>query len=152
TRRPRVTIKAHKGGITTLAFSPDGKLLATGGFDGLVKVWDPDNAQLKVRFHWQAKQITSLIFLNDSRTLVSASSEGLVQFWDTASEPPPQVLAGWKGHFDSILFSTDSTILGADSAGYVRSVDLGTAAFKSQLTPNEDEARVHITAISPDGR
>jgi WD40 repeat protein len=46
-REPRTTLKGHKGPVLAVAYSPDGKTLATGGRDKVVKLWDVKRAKAK---------------------------------------------------------------------------------------------------------
>ena len=60
----RVALSAHEGVVTSIAFSPDGKLLASGGWDRTVKVWraDADAQSAPLRVFPQPGRVTSVVF------------------------------------------------------------------------------------------
>jgi len=61
-------------------FSPDGKMLATGGADRLVRIWDLDSGKELQRFEGHRATITAVRFLDENR-LVSGSLDGTVKLW-----------------------------------------------------------------------
>jgi WD40 repeat protein/DNA-binding SARP family transcriptional activator len=70
------------GNVVALAFSRDGRLLATGSDDGTVEVWDVATATLRDTFRGHAGEARGLLFGRDGSTLVSGSSDGSVIVWD----------------------------------------------------------------------
>src|SRR5436309_1061763 len=70
----------HNASITTFAYSPDGKTLATGG-DG-VRLWDTASGQVKANL--PAGNVLTLAFSPDSQTLATGSDDA-VRLWDAAS-------------------------------------------------------------------
>ncbi len=72
-------IAAGEIGLFRLAVSPDGKTIATGGFDGLVKLWQTDESNYVIRHQ---ASIRALTLLNDGRTLAASSEDGAISFWD----------------------------------------------------------------------
>lgn len=67
------TLKGHKGGVTSVAFSPDGKRLATGSEDGTVKLWDAEQGQEILTLKGDKGQVTSLAFSSDGKRLATAT-------------------------------------------------------------------------------
>lgn len=79
------TLAGHTGEVYTLTFSPDGRLLASGGMDQMVKLWDP---QTGVESHTLARasgDVNSLAFSNDSRSLLSGNGDGSLIVWNAGS-------------------------------------------------------------------
>jgi len=73
-----------------LAFSPDGRLLATGDSAGFVKLWDVGSGDLRREIPAHSKAITSAAFSPDGRVLVTGGNDGTVRFWATAPLPPAE--------------------------------------------------------------
>jgi hypothetical protein len=84
-KTPLSILTAHTQAVKTLAFSPDGKLLATAGDDGFIQIWDIDNRQLIQTLSAHPWTISALSFLADGNTLISASWDGTIKFWQIST-------------------------------------------------------------------
>ncbi len=69
------------GGLSTVCFSPDGKLIAGAGIDQTVHVWDAATAKSKAVFLGHDRAITAVAFSTDGKTVASAGEDGVIKFW-----------------------------------------------------------------------
>jgi WD40 repeat protein len=68
-------------GTWSAAFSPDGKMLAAGGYDGKVRLWDVETAKLKETLAGPNTMIYDVAFSPDGKTLASTGQDQTVRLW-----------------------------------------------------------------------
>jgi len=81
-------LPAGVSGVYSLAFSPDGKLLAMGSSEAFVKLWRLDSPTEPRTLRGHTALIRSLVFSPDGKTLASASHDLTVRLWDVSAAPP----------------------------------------------------------------
>lgn len=87
-------MKDAKSAILCLAFSPDGKLLASGEVDKKIRLWDVAAGKQLAVLEGHSKQVTAVAFSPDGATLFSAGYDRAVRIWDVASRKQKEVQAG----------------------------------------------------------
>jgi WD40 repeat protein len=71
----------HTAPIVTVAWSPDGKYIASGSEDNTIIIWNPENGEFKQRLQGHTKPVRSVVWTKSSDQLVSCSEDGSVKIW-----------------------------------------------------------------------
>jgi RNA polymerase sigma factor (sigma-70 family) len=108
------TIRGHKHMAISLAFSPDGKLLATGGYssDADIRLWEVATGK-EVRRIETGAIVPVVAFSPDGKSLAAAQGDSRVVLWDVATGKELRALKGPEGINTAVAFSPDGRLLAA---------------------------------------
>jgi hypothetical protein len=154
----RLTLKGHSGIVTSVAYSPDGALIASSDGEnlrpdvpGVVKLWDAATGREVRTLSGHERFVYMVRFSPDGRWLVSASADATVRVWDTATGRTLHTLRGHRGAVYGVVFSPDGRRLAsAGDDATVRVWDPETERELRALTGHN--GRVHCIAFRPDGQ
>jgi WD40 repeat protein/tRNA A-37 threonylcarbamoyl transferase component Bud32 len=110
TRQLRRDRPLQRSAIRCLAFSPDGALLAAGGGDRSIQLWDLGGDR-ETPLAGHTDRVSSLAFSPDGRTLASAGFDGTVRLWDVDTAQEVMALEGHAGKVRCLAFSPDGLYL-----------------------------------------
>ncbi|AFZ01304.1 NACHT and WD40 repeat domain-containing protein [Calothrix sp. PCC 6303] len=139
------------GMVISVAFSPNGKLLATGDVFGVVHLWETASGKELTTFIGHKNWIGQVAFSPDGKTLVSGSADNTVKIWDIGTGKCHKSLQGHIDWINSVAFSPNGQLVASGSRDQtVRLWDTQTGECVKILLSHT--ASIRSTAFSPDGK
>lgn len=137
--------------ISSVAISPDGRLLATGGDDHVVRIWELDEAEVSARLLGHNDWVRAASFSPDGRLLATAGNDRQIRLWSMSESTQSQTIPEIGQNICALAFSPDGRLLAA--AGFEETVvvyDVESGRVVHRLAaPGPDMRAVEF---SPDGR
>lgn len=109
----KMALKGHKGPVSALAFSPDSSILASGGRDHEIRLWDARTGAERFTLPGHDAPVLCLAFSPDGSTLASGGEDKAVRLWDNATGKQKSILTAARDHVLSVAFSPDGKLLAA---------------------------------------
>lgn len=149
--------RAHSNDVTCVAFSPDGRWIASGSLDDTIKIWDAVTGAEKVilqhsgsLYRSDQKGVMSIAFTPDGRTLASASNDIVIKLWDLSRQEQVATLRGHSKSVNQLAVSPDGKTLCSGSVD--ETVRLWNLERREEVaTLRGHSGDVETVAFSPDG-
>ncbi|MEV7812001.1 trypsin-like peptidase domain-containing protein [Streptomyces flaveolus] len=143
-------LSGHTEAVAAVAYSPDGRTLATGSYDRTTRLWDPATGRTRHVLKGHTDQVYAVAFSPDGATLATTGRDGTTWLWDVATGAPRARLGGHDGEVTSVAFSPDGRTLATARQDTVQLWDL--VAHKAGDVLRGHTELVTSVAFSPDGR
>ena len=149
--QPVMILRRHIGCVNSVAFSPDGKLLASGGDDEIIYLWNVSDGSIKHVSRGHRGSVNSVAFSPDGSLLASGSSDATVKLWRVADGSILHNLKKNTFGVNAVAFSPNGNLLASGGSDFVIrlwQVDSGTLFhFFIGHTKN-----INALCFSPDGK
>ncbi|GKZ97273.1 hypothetical protein AnigIFM59636_012026 [Aspergillus niger] len=105
------TLEGHSDLVSSVAFSGDGQLLASGSYDETIKLWDAATGAFKYILEDHSGPVDSVAFSGDGQLLASGSHDDIIKLWDAATGTLKYTLEDYSSLVYSVIFSGDGQLL-----------------------------------------
>ncbi|BAY21184.1 WD-40 repeat protein [Calothrix sp. NIES-2100] len=113
-----LTLKGHQTAVWSVAFSPDGKLLASGSYDQTIKLWNFHKGECSKTLTGNNSWLRSVAFSPNGKILASGSADTTVRLWDIHTGECLRTLTGHTKVVLSVAFSPDNQTLASGSGDH----------------------------------
>ncbi len=134
--------------VWSLAFSPDGKTIASGSDDNAIKIWNTESGKELRTLTGHSDLVRSVAFSPDGKSLASGSDDRTVRVWNMENGTELRSLRGHTSEIEPIAFSQDGMTLASSDEKRIKFWNLETGKEIRTLTLHSDAAR--SIAFSPD--
>ena len=140
----------HEQPVESVAFSPDGTKLATGGNDNSIHLWDVATGEKLSTFKGHTDWIANVSFSPDGKKLLSGSADQTVRLWDAEAGTQLLSLSSMGEQFSNPAFARNGTSIIAFSGNAIRLWDAETGTESKILIGDLEDH--WLFALSPDER
>lgn len=144
------TLGPNPGGVHAVAFSPDGRSVAAGGYDGTLRIWNVHTGELEKTLTGHSDIIRSLCYGEDSASVLTGSDDGKILRWNIVNG---EIISSYSTYGSQIIFLMflpgDSRFVSGDFSGLVGLWDVSSTEPLFQTTVSR--TRINAIAVNSSG-
>lgn len=145
----QIPLVGHSGGVTSVAFSPDGSLLASASGDRAVRIWHVAAATNLYVIEGHAGRVNAVAFSPDGTLLASGSADGTTRIWRVSDQALRHVLQ--SGHTTGVAFAPDGQTLYVVASETIQFWRVSDGKLLQTYDVREESRGAKSIATSPDG-
>ena len=152
----QLEIQADAQGVVAIAWSPDGTRIASGGADGVVRIWDARSGAILLELDSRGSTIMALAWTRTGERIAAVTQDGWVNAWNPSNgaelySQPPRVEQPPRCEQRSVAWSPDGSVLVSGSVVGAIDVRDGESGEILRILPTSEASCAPMVSWSPDG-
>jgi len=148
-------LTGHFGSVSSLCFSPDGSLLASGSYDSMVILWDINDGKVLHQLNHNDR-VTAVVFSPDGSIVVSAGTDKTIKLWDVLTGGLLKTFTGHTSRIHSVSFDLSGQVLVSGGNNELILWDVATGKVKNLIVGDDKLyplfGSINSIAFNPKGK
>ena len=107
--------KISKGSVSAIAYSPDGRIIASGSYGNSIHLWNANSGQIISNLEGHKESVFTLQYSPDGKTIASGSDDNTIRLWNSKTHKTFNILKGHKDSIRTLTFSPDGNHIASGS-------------------------------------